>query len=120
MLYMSYKPNCLNWGLKHTFVIHISELLLDSSKLRDRVTVPLPKLTLGLCFPEGGSQSLQLVFRLIDEDGVEEEDPPTLPDFFFAAVLCFSVALAATLKAWAAVLQRTSSMVFLEGLNRMM
>lgn len=105
----------------HTvYANHIRELLLDSSKLKDRVTVPLPKLTLGLCFPEVGSQSLPLVFRLMDEDGVEAEDPPMLLDFFLAAVLCFSVALAATLKAWAAVLHRTSSMVFLEGLNRMM
>lgn len=103
-----------------TFVIHMRELLLDSSKLKDRVTVPLPKLTLGLLFPAGASQSLQLVFRLMDEDGVEDAEPAMLPDFFFEAVLCFSVALAATLKAWAAVLQRTSSIVFLEGLNRMM
>lgn len=34
---------------------HIRELLLDSSKLKDKVTVPLPKLTLGLCFPEAVS-----------------------------------------------------------------
>lgn len=93
----------------------MSELLLDSSKLRDRVTVPLPKLTRG--FADAGSS---LVFRLMDDDGVEAEDPPMLLDFFLAAVLCFSVALAATLKAWAAVLHRTSSMVFLDGLKRMM
>ncbi|TNN79420.1 hypothetical protein EYF80_010234 [Liparis tanakae] len=87
---------------------HIRELLLDSSKLRDRVTVPLPKLTLGLCFPDVASHSLAL--RLMDEDGVEAEDPPMLPDFFLAAVLCFSVAFAATLKAWAAVMKMISSM----------
>lgn len=99
---------------------HIREVLLDSSKLKDRVTVPLPKLTLGICDPEVGPQSLLLVFRLMDEDGVEAEDPPMLLTFLFAAVLCLSVALAATLKAWAAVLHRTSSVVFLDGLNRMM
>lgn len=99
---------------------YISELRLDSSKLKDRVTVPLPKLTLGLCFSDVGSQSLLLVFKLMDEDGDDEEDPPMLPDLFLAAVLCFSVALAATLNEWAAVLHRTSSMVFLEGLKRMM
>ena len=102
---------------------HMTELLLDSSKLRDRVTVPLPKLTLGLWilgWPALGSQSLPLVLRLMDEEGDEPEDPPLLPDLFLDAVLCLRVALAATLKACAAVLQRTSSMVFLEGLKRMM
>lgn len=99
---------------------HIRELLLDSSKLKERVTVPLPKLTLDICFPEVESQSLPLVLRLMDEDGVEAEDSPMLLDFLLEAVLCFSVAFAATLNAWAAVLHLTSSMVFLEGLKRMM
>lgn len=84
------------------------------------MTVPLPKLTLGLCLPEAESQSLLLVFRLIVDDGVEAVEPPMLFDFFLEVVLCFNVALAATLKAWAAVLHLTSSMVFLEGLIRMM
>ena len=63
---------------------------------------------------------MPFVLRLMDEDGEEAEDPPMLLDFFLDAVLCFSVALAATLKAWAAVLHLTSSIVFLEGLKRMM
>lgn len=99
---------------------HIREPLLDSSKLKESMTVPLPKLTLGLCLPETESQSLLLLFRLMDDDGVEAVDPPMLFDVFLKVVLCFNVALAATLKAWAAVLHRTSSTVFLQGLNRMM
>ena len=56
----------------------MSEFLRDSSKLRDRVTVPLPKLTRGLLCPPlraavGGGLSAwwPLVFRLMEEDGVE-------------------------------------------------
>lgn len=61
-----------------------------------------------------------MVLRLMDEEGVEAQDPPTLLDLFLEAELCLRVALAATLKEWAAVLQRTSSIVFLDGLKRMM
>lgn len=89
----------------------------------DRLIVPLSKLTLGLWLrlcPEGVAVSFSLAFRQIDEDGEEAVDPPALLDLFLKAELRLIVAFAAALKACAAVLERTSSMVFLEGLNRMM
>lgn len=101
-----------------------------SSKLSDKVTVPLPKLTFCLhprccCRCRSaeagrGKGSSWLLLLLMEEDGVEPVEPPRLLERLRDTLLRLSVALAATLKAWAAVLQRTSSIVLREGLKRMM
>lgn len=83
-------------------LVYFTEFFLDSSKLKEKLTVPLPKLTLGLLLclrTDGDSASFPLVFRMIDEEGDEAEEPPTLLDLFLEAELCRSVALAAALKA---------------------
>ncbi len=61
-----------------------------------------------------------MLLLLMEEDGVEPVEPPRLLERLRDTLLRLSVALAATLKAWAAVLQRTSSIVLREGLKRMM
>lgn len=94
----------LQWKYKYSqtsLCTHLTEFFLASSKLKERLTVPLPKLTLGfwLCLRvEEDSVSFPLVFMLTEEAGEEAEDPPTLLDLFLEAELCRSVALAAALK----------------------
>lgn len=82
-------------------VNHFTEFLA-SSKLKERLTVPLPKLTLGLepCLRvDGDSVSFPLVFRLMDDEGDDADEPPTLLDLFLKPELCRRVAFAAALKA---------------------